>query len=81
MHGEERAYVVTGVYEKVLPMDVFPLQLIKAIMIEDIELMENLGIYEVDSEDFALCEFSCTSKISVQSIVRRGLDLIKKECS
>ena len=81
MHGEERAYVVTGVYEKVLPMDVFPLQLIKAIMIEDIELMENLGIYEVSPEDFALCEFVCTSKIEVQSIIRYGLDLIRKENS
>ena len=80
-HGEERAYVVTGQYESYMPIDVLPVQLIKAILIEDIELMEQLGIYEVDSEDFALCEFACTSKIPVQSIVRRGLDLIKKECS
>jgi len=80
-HGEERAYVVTGQYESYMPIDVFPVQLIKAILIEDIELMEHLGIYEVDSEDFALCEFACTSKIPVQSIIRRGLDLIKKECS
>ena len=79
MHGEERAYVVTGAYEKVFPMDIFPLQLIKAIMIEDVELMENLGIYEVSPEDFALCEFVCTSKIEVQSIIRHGLDLIRKE--
>ena len=81
MHGEERAYVVTGNYEKVLPMDIYPLQLIKAIMIEDIELMENLGIYEVSAEDFALCEFICTSKIEVQSIIRHGLDLVRKENS
>ena len=80
-HGEERAFVMTGQYEKYIPIDVFPVQLIKSILIEDIELMEHLGIYEVDPEDFALCEFACTSKISVQSIVRRGLDLIKKECS
>ena len=80
-HGEERAYVVTGQYESFMPIDIFPVQLIKAILIEDIELMEHLGIYEVDSEDFALCEFACTSKIPIQSIVRRGLDLIKKECS
>ena len=80
-HGEERAYVITGNYEKVLPMDVFPMQLIKACMIEDIESMENLGIYEVSTEDFALCEFICTSKIEVQQIIREGLDLIKKECS
>ena len=81
MNGEERAYVVTGSYEKVLPMDIYPLQLIKAIMIEDIELMENLGIYEVSAEDFALCEFVCTSKIEVQSIIRHGLDLVRKENS
>jgi Na+-transporting NADH:ubiquinone oxidoreductase subunit A len=81
MHGEERAYVVTGEYEKVLPMDILPLQLIKAIMIEDIELMENLGIYEVSPEDFALCEFVCTSKMDVQSIIRHGLDLVRQENS
>ena len=81
MHGEERAYVVTGDYEKVFPMNIFPLQLIKAIMIEDIELMENLGIYEVSPQDLALCEFVCTSKIDVQSIIRQGLDLVRKENS
>jgi Na+-transporting NADH:ubiquinone oxidoreductase subunit A len=81
MHGEERAYVMTGEYEKVLPMDIYPTQLIKACMIEDVELMENLGIYEVSPEDFALCEFVCTSKIEVQSIIRHGLDLVRKENS
>ena len=81
MNGEERAYVVTGQYENVLPMDVYPQHLIKAIMIGDVELMENLGIYEVAEEDFALCEFSCTSKIPVQEILREGLDLVRKECS
>jgi len=80
-HGEERAYVVTGQYEKVLPMDIYPMQLIKACLIEDIEAMENLGIYEVSTEDLALCEFVCTSKMEVQSIIRKGLDLIQKECS
>ena len=79
MHGEERAYVVSGQYEKVLPMDIFPTQLIKSIMIEDIELMENLGIYEVAPEDFALCEFVCTSKIEVQTLLRYGLELVRKE--
>ena len=81
MRGEERAYVVTGQYEKVFPMDIYPLQLIKAVMIEDIELMENLGIYEVAPEDFALCEFVCTSKMEVQKIIREGLDLVRKENS
>jgi len=81
MHGEERAYVMTGEYEKVLPMDIYPTHLIKAIMIEDVELIENLGIYEVSPEDLALCEFVCTSKIEVQSIIRQGLDLVRKENS
>lgn len=81
MHGEERAYVMTGEYEKVLPMDIYPTQLVKACMVEDIELMENLGIYEVSPADLALCEFVCTSKIEVQSIIRQGLDLVRKENS
>ena len=81
MHGEERAYVMTGEYEKVLPMDIYPTHLIKSIMIEDVDLMENLGIYEVSPEDLALCEFVCTSKIEVQSIIRQGLDLVRKENS
>ena len=81
MHGEERAYVMTGEYEKVLPMDIYPSHLIKSIMVEDIELMEQLGIYEVAPEDFALCEFVCTSKINVQQIIRNGLDLLIKENS
>ncbi len=80
-NGEERAYVVTGQYEKVLPMDIYPMQLIKACLIDDIDSMEQLGIYEISPEDVALCEFICTSKMEVQSIIRKGLDLIKKECS
>ncbi len=79
MHGEERPFVVTGEYEKVFPMDIYPVQLLKSILIEDIELMENLGIYEVVEEDFALCEFVCTSKIESQDIIRRGIELIRKE--
>lgn len=79
MHGGERAFVVTGQFERVFPMDIFPIQLIKAIMVEDIDLMENLGIYEVDEEDFALCEYIDTSKTEIQSIVRGGLDLMRKE--
>jgi len=81
LKGGERAYVMSGEYEKVFPMDIYPVQLIKAILIEDIELMEKLGIYEVDEEDFALCEFICTSKTPVQSIVRKGLDLMRQEMS
>lgn len=78
-HGEERAFVVTGQYEKVVPMDIYPMQLFKAILAQDIEMMENLGIYEVAEEDFALCEFICPSKIEIQSIVRKGLELMIQE--
>ncbi len=79
-NGEERAFVMTGQYDKVFPFDIYPVQLIKSIMINDIEEMENLGIYEVAPEDFALCEYVCTSKINVQKVVRDGLDVIKEEC-
>ena len=79
MHGEERAFVVTGEYEKVLPMDIYPQHLFKAILANDIEAMESLGLLEIDEEDIALCEFVCTSKMPLQQIVREGLDLIEKE--
>ncbi len=81
LHGEERPFVMTGQYEKVFPMDIYPVQLLKSILIEDIDMMEKLGIYEVVEEDFALCEFVCTSKIKSQEIIRRGLDLVRKEFS
>lgn len=76
MHGEKRAYVVTGQYEQVLPMDIFPVHLIKSILVQDFEQMEGLGIYELLEEDVALCEFVCTSKQPVQQILREGLDYI-----
>lgn len=79
-NGEERGFVVTGEMDKVFPFDIYPMQLIKASMTNDIDLMENLGIYEVAPEDFALCEYVCTSKIEIQEEIRRGLDLIQKEC-
>ena len=79
LHGGRRAYVMTGEYEKVFPMDIYPVHLIKAILVEDVELMERLGIYEVSEEDFALCEFVCTSKTEVQQIIRHGLDVMRKE--
>ena len=80
LNGEERAFVVTGQYEKVFPFDIYPVHLVKSIITNDVEKMESLGIYEVAPEDFALCEFVCTSKINVQEIVREGLDLIYEEC-
>lgn len=80
-HGGERAFVFTGEYERVLPMDIYPMQLLKAILAEDIDLMEQLGIYEVAEEDFALCEFICPSKQEIQSIIRQGIDMMIKEFS
>jgi Na+-transporting NADH:ubiquinone oxidoreductase subunit A len=60
-------------------MDIMPQQLIKAVMAKDLELMENLGIYEVIEEDVALCEFVCTSKINVQQVLSEGLELMAEE--
>ncbi len=81
MNGGERAFVFTGQMEKVFPMDIYPIQLIKSIMINDIDMMENLGIYEVDEEDIALCEYISTSKIDIQKVLREGLDELRKEMS
>lgn len=78
-HGGVRAFVATGDYESVVPMDIFPVHLIKCIMYGDIEAMEGLGILEVAPEDFALCDFICVSKIEVQQTLREGLDLYRKE--
>ena len=77
--GEKRAFVVTGEYDNLLPMDILPQQLFKAIVVNDIEKMENLGIHELVEEDVALCEFGCTSKQPLQAILRNGLDVIKAE--
>ena len=79
LHGGHRAFVMTGQYEKVFPFDIYPMQLLKAILAKNIDQMENLGIYEVVEEDFALCEFIDTSKTEMQAIVREGLDFLRKE--
>jgi Na+-transporting NADH:ubiquinone oxidoreductase subunit A len=79
MNGAERAFVVSGQYEKFLPMDILPVYLLKAILANDIDKMEQLGIYEVIEEDLALCEYACTSKINVQDILRKGIDTMVKE--
>lgn len=81
LHGGERAFVMTGKYEQVFPFDIYPMQLLKAILAENIDQMENLGIYEIDAEDFALCEVIDTSKTEMQSIVRKGLEFLRKEMS
>ena len=78
-NGEERAFVVTGLYEKYLPMDIYPMHLLKAIMAGDLDKMEALGIYEVVEEDFALCEFVDPSKTEMQQIIRNGINLMIKE--
>lgn len=78
-NGEHRAFVVTGMYEKVFPMDIYPLQLLKACMVKDLDEMEQLGLYEVIPEDFSLTEFVCISKQPHQQIIREGLDLLHKE--
>ena len=79
LNGEERALVVTGEMERVFPMDIFPMQLIKACMTGDIEKMEALGIYEVVPEDFGLVDYANTSKIEAQEIIKDALTLMIKE--
>ncbi|MGV6844726.1 MAG: Na(+)-translocating NADH-quinone reductase subunit A [Lutibacter sp.] len=78
-NGEHRAFVLTGNYEEVFPLDIYPLQILKSCMYKDLEEMENLGMYEVAPEDFALTEFVCVSKQPHQEIIRKGLDLMIKE--
>ena len=79
LNGGERPFVVTGLYERYLPMDIYPMYLLKACLAGDIDKMENLGIYEVVEEDFALCEFVDPSKIEIQQIIRDGINLMIKE--
>ena len=81
MDGGLRAFVVTGKFEQVFPFDIYPMQLIKAVLAEDIDQMEQLGIYEVEAEDFALIEFISTSKVEIQSIIANGLEFLRKELS
>ncbi len=78
-HGENRAFVMTGQYEKVLPMDIYPQILMKSIVTEDYDKMIGLGILELVEEDIALCEFACTSKQPLQKILRKGLTFVKEQ--
>lgn len=77
--GGERHMIMSGEYDKVMPMDIFAEYLVKAVIAGDIDKMEALGIYEVAPEDFALAEFVDSSKLELQSIIRRGLDMLRKE--
>jgi Na+-transporting NADH:ubiquinone oxidoreductase subunit A len=76
-HGEPRAFVQTGIFEKVIPMDILPMYLVKSIIAEDFDEMEALGIYEVIEEDLALCDFVDVSKHNIQGIIREGIELIR----
>jgi Na+-transporting NADH:ubiquinone oxidoreductase subunit A len=78
-NGEHRAFVLTGNYEQVFPLDILPMHILKACMVKDLDNMEQLGMYEVAPEDFALTEFVCVSKQPHQKIIRDGLDLMYKE--
>ncbi len=78
-NGEHRAFVLTGSYEQVFPLDIYPMQILKACMYKDLDEMEALGMYEVAPEDFALTEFICVSKQPHQQIIREGLDLMIEE--
>ncbi len=78
-HGEKRAFVVTGQYESVLPMDIYPQHIMKAIMTNDFEKMDGLGLAELSEEDIALCEFTCTSKMPLQNILRQGLEMLREQ--
>ena len=78
-HGDVRPFVFTGNFERVFPFDIYPLQLIKACIVGDMELQEQLGIYEVEPEDFALCEYIDISKTDIQPIIREALEKLRKE--
>lgn len=77
--GGRRAMIMSGEYDRMMPMDILPEYLIKAILAKDIDRMEQLGIYEVAPEDFALAEYADTSKLELQKIVRDGLDYLRRE--
>ena len=79
LHGGPRAFVVNDVYGKVLPMELYPVYLLKACLAKDIDKMEKYGIYEVLEEDLALCEYVCPSKIDIQQIITDGIALMLKE--
>ena len=79
--GGERHMIMSGEYDRVLPMDIYAEYLVKAVIAGDIDKMEQLGIYEVSPEDFAVAEFVDSSKLELQSIIRGGLDMLRKENS
>ena len=78
-HGEERAILPNGSYEKVMPMDILPLFLMRALAVNDVEDAEALGCLELDEEDLSLCSFICPSKLEFGPLLRRNLTTIEKE--
>lgn len=81
LNGGRRPLMFTGDMERVFPFDIYPMQLIKACIVGDMELQEKLGIYEVEPEDLALCEFIDPSKTDIQSIIREALEALRKEAT
>jgi Na+-transporting NADH:ubiquinone oxidoreductase subunit A len=79
LYGEERAFVMTDEFERVMPLDIYPVHLLKAALLGDVEKMEQLGILEVAPEDFALLDYVSSSKIDTQELIRKGLDIMKVE--
>lgn len=79
MYGEERAFVMTEEFEEVMPLNIYPVHLLKAILLGDVEKMEQLGIMEVAPEDFALLDYVSSSKINTQKLIRKGLDIMQVE--
>ena len=77
--GGERHMIMSGEYDRVIPMDIYAEFLIKAIIAGDFERQEELGIYEISPEDFAIAEFVDSSKLPLQEIIRKGLDTLRKE--
>ena len=79
LNGSIRSIIPMGIWDKVLPMNIYAEFLIKSIIAKDIDMMEKLGIYESSPEDFALCSFVCQSKVEVSSIIQDGLNLVESE--
>jgi Na+-transporting NADH:ubiquinone oxidoreductase subunit A len=79
LYGEERAFVMTDEFDKVMPLDIYPVHLLKAALLGDVEKMEQLGILEVAPEDFALLDYVSSSKIDTQELIRKGLDIMQVE--
>ncbi len=79
LYGEERAFVMTEEFDSVMPLDIYPVHLLKAALLGDVEKMEELGILEVAPEDFALVDYISSSKLDTQYIIRKGLDIMQVE--